>query len=654
MSARLKPPFDFHNKEDFPDKLSEWIGDVFYDILPEYGYEVREEQIFTAFQLADAFCDKRVHLAEAGLGTGKTFAYLLTALAYARFSGKPVLIACAATALQEQLAGPKGDIQTLSDILGLEIDVRMAKDPRQYICDVRVDESRSLSARKPNAISNEIDQWLEKTKHGERSEMPLVPDRVWKHIGWDESMSCDMCSSSGFCKLVKAREHYRSAKDLIIADHGIFFDDLWTRDERLDDDKLPILPSYSGVIFDEGHKVILPAATRAGQYIIKEEMDNIILTLDQIEGPREALVSIANRLEQACSGFFITLNRCVIADEHSDRLALRVDDTLFKAADNFYSALDILLFEIQVEQELYLESLPVSLLHKYEVVIERAMMALDRFGVNKSLDVITWVDQRDGSFWVVPRDLIKMLDIHLFQKQLPVVFTSATLSNEGDFSYLIRTLGLKSPTCSTVGGSFDIEKQVVVFLPQHLTDSHEDVSFSLKLEKLVSLLKINRGRALVLTNSLDEVCKIRRALKGNQLPFEILWEDRGEGGYLVRQFREKVSSVLMGSSFWEGIDVPGEALSLLIVWQLPFPSLDPLIEVRRKEAQDEGLDSVITVDYPEMGLKLKQGCGRLIRTKDDHGVIVIMEPVIGTPWEKVVLGALPPEARITVTEDLLL
>lgn len=639
MSARQKAPFDYLRNEEFPDKLAEWIGQVFYDMLPEHGYEVREEQIFTAYQLADPFCNKKVHLAEAGLGTGKTFAYLLTAMAYARFSGKPVVIACASTALQEQLAGPKGDIQTLSHILGLEIDARMAKDPRQYICDARIDESRSLFSGKSDAMFHEINQWLEKTNRGERSEMPLVPDRVWKHIGWDESMHCDMCSSRGFCKLVKAREHYRPAKDLIIADHGIFFDDLWTRDERIADGISPLLPTYSGVIFDEGHKVILPAAMRAGQQVIKDDIDNIIFSIEQIQGARESLITNVIDLEKACDDFFITLDRCVITDERSERLAVQVDDSLRKAADTFHRALDRMLFEVQIEQELYLESLPESLLLTYETQIERSMMALDRFGRNKSRDVITWVDRLDDSFWVVPRNLSQMLDIHLFQKRLPVLFTSATLSNEGDFSYFSRTLGLKKPSTSTVGSSFDLEKQVVVYLPQDLSGSNA-------IEYLVSLLKQNEGRALVLTNSLDEVRKIRRGFKNYQLPFELLWEDKGERGYLLRKFREDVSSVLIGASFWEGIDVPGETLSLLIVWQLPFPSQDPLIEVQRKEAKEEGLDPMMTVDYPEMGLKLKQGCGRLIRTKDDRGAIVIMEPVIGNPWEKIVMGALPPGAKI--------
>ncbi|OEH86386.1 helicase [Desulfuribacillus stibiiarsenatis] len=646
MTTKLKVPFDYKSKEEFPIALANWIGDVFYDILPEHGYEVREEQVFTAFQLAEAVCHNKVHLAEAGLGTGKTFAYLLTAIAYARFSGKPVIIACATSALQEQLAGPKGDIQTLSNLLGLAVDARMARESRQYICDERVQEARSLIDDTTQA--NDIYQWLDKTITGERSEIPHISDRLWKQIGWDESVDCDMCSSIGYCKLAKAREQYRPARDLIIADRGIFFEDLWTRDERIADGKRPMLPNYSAVIFDEGHKVILPAAMQAGQKINKEDMDSMIFSLDQVQEARDSLVLTVDSLERECSHFFKTLNRCVVEDDRSERLAIRVDDTLLAAAEAFHKVLDQLLLELQIELELYTESLTIRMLHTYEFQIEMAMIALERFSGNESKDVITWVDQIDGSFWVVPRNLSEMLDKHLFQKKLPVVFTSATLSNEGDFSYFARTLGLKEPSSSTVGSSFDMEKQVVVYLSNDMGNSKAEATFAQSIEQLVSMLKSNGGRALVLTNSLTEVRNIRKGFKDYQLPFEVLWEDKGERGHLVRKFRENVSSVLIGSTFWEGIDVPGESLSLLVVWELPFPSLDPLIEVQRKEAIEDGLDPIETVDYPEMGLKLKQGCGRLIRSKDDRGAIVIMDNVIGYPWEKVVMGALPPGSNVKV------
>mgnify|MGYP000711544040 CR=1 FL=1 len=640
INTRVKDPFDYSNREDFQVKLVEWIGDVLYDILPELGYEVRDEQIFTAFQIADAVCSNKVHLAEAGLGTGKTFAYLLSAIPYARFSGKPVVIACTSTALQEQLAGDAGDIKTLFRLLGLEIDARLAKDSHQYICDVRVNEN----IEEFDMMSAEINHWLNKTKLGERSEISTVPDHIWKRISWNESMSCDICMNRGYCKLVKAREYSRLARDLIIVDHETFFNDLWTREERLANGQLPILPNYSAVIFDEGHKILLPAAMQAGQHINKEEIEHIIFNLGEIQGARDSLVSVTAEMEQASYDFFEKLNSFVIIEESSKRLSIRMNETLQKTAKVFRKTLDHLHLEMQIEQELYIESLSANQIQAYERQIERAIMALDRFCRNNSTDIIAWVDREDGIFWVVPRNLNEMLNRHLFQKELPVIFTSATLSNEGDFDYFIRTLGLKEPSKSTVESPFDLEKQVVVYLPQ---SSHSSEEKSTKgIEKLVSLLNNNGGRALVLTNSMEEVRKIRNRLEGYQFPFDILWEDKGERGHLVRRFKEDEFSVLIGANFWEGIDVPGNALTLLVVWQLPFPVLDPLIEAQHKEAREQGLDPVITVDYPEMGLKLKQGCGRLIRTEEDKGAIVVLDSVIGEPWEKVVMGALPFGAEI--------
>jgi ATP-dependent DNA helicase DinG len=177
-----------------------------------------------------------------------------------------------------------------------------------------------------------------------------------------------------------------------------------------------------------------------------------------------------------------------------------------------------------------------------------------------------------------------------------------------------------------------------------------DEKADLNIEKLVYLLKKNDGHSLVLTNTLSQVRKIRKSLEGYSFPFEILWEDLGERGYLVNRFREEENTVLIGANFWEGIDVPGDALTQLIVWKLPFPVLDPLLEASRKEVMEQGLDPVKVIDYPEMGLKLKQGCGRLIRTESDKGKIVILDRILNTPWEKFVRGALPAGVKVMVEE----
>ncbi|WP_366921557.1 ATP-dependent DNA helicase [Metallumcola ferriviriculae] len=626
--------------------MAEWIGNIFYDILPKHGYEIREEQIYTAYQMADAFCKRQVHFAEAGLGVGKTFAYLVSAVAYARLKGKPVIIACASSALQEQLAGPQGDINTLSHLLDLDIDARMAKESSQYLCDLKVRRfTQPFGAQTSSALGKAI-RWAEETKRGERSEIPHISDHIWTQLAWDEAMPCDGCSSRGFCKLAKARDFYRPAKDLIVCDHGVFFDDLWSRAERKMEGKLPLLPDYAAVIFDEGHKVLLPAAKRAGRYIVRGEIDGMTSLIEQLQGARTSLLASAVAVSLASAKFFKVLRKSVIKEERNNRQVIQVNDELFAIAETLKRAFDSLDVELQNEQELHSQTLPANRLLTYELRVEHSLEALNSFCNNRGRDALFWLDRLDDSFWVIPRQLNALLREHLFSKEIPVLFSSATLSIGGDFNYLATSLGVTEPSGSSVEGSFDYEKQTVVYLMERFQSEDQIPWRPRAVQHLVSLLERSQGRALVLTNSFSETKKLRAHLKQYQFPFKILWEDKAERGYLLGRFREDVSSVLVGSEFWEGIDIPGEALSLLIIWQLPFPPKDPLIEAQRSEVKERGLDPVTEVDYPEMGLRLKQGCGRLIRRKEDHGIIAILEPVFGMPWQEVVLKGLPKGAKV--------
>lgn len=637
MYTKRKVPFEYENKQDFKEKLVEWVGDVLYDYLPEHGYEVRDEQIYTAFQIADAICGKKPHLAEAGLGTGKTFAYLLSAIPYARFTGKPVVIASATTALQEQLAGESGDIRKLSEVFGLDIDARMAKDPNQYICDVKANENiHNMIGENFDMIGN----WINTSRVGERSEVPTISDKEWKKLNWDDSMNCSICLTRGYCRMVKARERYRGTKDLLIVDHATFFHDLWTREERIANGEIPILPNYSAVIFDEGHKVFLPAMVEAGQNINKSEMAMMLSDLAELQGARESLYHKTELVRKGAYIFFKNLRASIEVVAGEERFNVKKDTSLVKAAVIFRKTLDNLLLEMQIEQGLYTESLSLTQIQAYEMQIEKAMWALDKFCKDQNNEMFSWVERKDASFWVVPRNIGERLNKYLFSKEIPSIFTSATLSNKGNFDYFCRRLGLNNPTTSTIGSPFDLENQVKVYIPETKN----------KIEALFKLLKDNEGRALVLTSSLMEVKRIRKELQGKDFPFEMIWEDQGERGYLVRKFREEETSVLIGANFWEGIDIPGEALTLVVVWDLSLNVKDPLVEIQRKDAIEQDCDPVTTVDYPEMALRLKQGCGRLIRTEDDYGSIVILDSVMGMPWENYVRGALPAEAKVYLSE----
>jgi Rad3-related DNA helicases len=207
-----------------------------------------------------------------------------------------------------------------------------------------------------------------------------------------------------------------------------------------------------------------PQRCRQGNDINQEEMEHMIDAIEEIQGARDSFLSSAISMEHAFHEFFTNLNWHLIKDDCSKRLSIRISDDLLKTANAFKKTLNHLLMDFQIEQELYMESLSANQIQAYEGQIERATIALEQFCRNKGVDIISWVDGGDGSFWVVPRNLSELLNKKLYQKEIPVVFTSATLSNEGDFDYFIRTIGLKNVTKSTVGSPFDLENQVVVYM----------------------------------------------------------------------------------------------------------------------------------------------------------------------------------------------
>ncbi|HLO03180.1 MAG TPA: ATP-dependent DNA helicase, partial [Symbiobacteriaceae bacterium] len=213
-------PFKARTEQEYSKALNDWLSWVFYDELPRHGFEVREEQIYTSFRIARALQTGKPLFAEAGPGTGKTFAYLLPALCHARLKGKPVVIASATPVLQAQLTRPDGDIQTLSKLLGLDVDVRLAGDPAEYLCEWKA-EKLGNAAREGEEWER-LREWAQRTNTGARKEVPFAADDLWRKVAWDPGLPCDTCERRGHCHVMMARRHYRAAADLIICDHRLF------------------------------------------------------------------------------------------------------------------------------------------------------------------------------------------------------------------------------------------------------------------------------------------------------------------------------------------------------------------------------------------------------------------------------------------------
>lgn len=661
MLRWLDMPFKYSTSEDFERKLTAWLSDVFYDRLPEQGFELRDEQIYTAFRIAKAFCHRQPLFAEAGSGTGKTFAYLLSALCYARMQGKPVILSSASTALQQQLTAPDGDIATLSRLLGLNIDARLAKDPRNHLCPIRVESLRYARPRKKGKA--QLLRWAEQSKLGDRAEIPEVDDELWNLVAWNETLYCDRCRRRGYCQLARMRRHLWEAGDFVVSSHDIFFQDLWSREEREHTEKLqhfkaarqheprPYLPEYSAVVFDEGHLIEQPAISRLGRTLREQTVKDIIRgILAYSKMCRIELLISVELVEAQARHFFSRLRSCVVPHPEADRWHVNWQDGAERAAAELCRSIEQMQDHIAIETQLHMGTSLAEDLNAYIERFDHVASGL-RMLCQTGHEIVTWWDNATDTLWILPDRFADMLRDRLLARRVSVVFTSATLSAQGSFAAMEQITGLADAAHSHVGTSFNLVKQVKAYLPADLPGSDRDEWFEASALRCMELIAANQGKALVLLNSQRELGRLKAFIEERGLPYHMLWEGSADRGHLVERFRKDISSVLFGTSFWEGMDVPGEALTLVIIFRLPYPWDDPVMAAKRRKAERDGLDPLQTVDRPAMLIKLRQGFGRLIRRKTDRGVLAVLDLGANGADAEAVREALPEGVRVYSEAD---
>lgn len=627
----LNLPFRFTTDANFFQELNLWLSEVFYTTLPEAGYEIREEQIYSCFRIVNAFRKKEALMVEAGSGTGKTFAYLLPALCYARLSGHPVIISCSSSALQEQLISPHGDINTLSNLLNMKINTRLAKDPANYICAVQADLAKLNLPIHPQR--SRLIRWLNTTKTGDRKELPDINDDLWAEVAYNEAMDCRHCRRRGYCHQAKARQSLWEVQDFIISSHTLFFHDLWTRRERMQKEtrlfrtsisKVPLLPPYSAVILDEGHLIEEPALSNLGVKLSPSTIARIIGVFSSLPLVSEGLLKTLDELDAISAAWFAEIRRAAkpVTDTHG-----LVDPDLVNS-----HALTAVLETALDEMAMYQQHDVNSYIQDLELFLNGLM------SWQNDESCIAWWDSHEQRFWVLPRDFSRALGRELILQKKPVLFTSATLDVQDNFAYYKRLTGIAAET-SQVNSPFNMPGQMKVWMTDRLETPQE------KAKRCADLLLCNGGRALVLCKSARELEELRAHLTDIELSFQLFWEDSGDRGWLVERFRQDETSVLIGTSFWEGIDIPGPGLTLVIIYSLPFPAHTPIILVKREQAAFHGENPDLAVDLPAMGIKLRQGIGRLIRSRKDFGAVAILESGESDLKQKL-LSLLPPGVQI--------
>lgn len=617
-------PFDYDASQSFVQQASDWIADVFYEVLPEVGFEIRDEQIYMAFQLERAFADKKTIFAEAGVGTGKTLVYLLYAIFYARYTRKPAIIACADESLIEQLVKPEGDIAKLAKHLNLTIDARLGKSQDQYLCVKKLGEVRNPNDESQvfQKIYNELPGFVEKYEalqafypYGDRKEYAYLNDEQWREINWDTFQDCFVCDKRHRCGQTLSREHYRKSADLIICSHDFYMEHVWTYEGRKREGQLPLLPEHCAVVFDEGH-LLENAAQKALTYKLNHEVfEEIIVRLLKGEVRESFAVTVEEAISQS-EALFKLLRRQSKTVVGSDRKEITYNAALVREVNRFRDLIATIEDELVFESELY--TLDMYQLKIVEEHLEMIQLALALF--KQSDQLIAWVveDTAGLSLVIMPRLVKEVLHERVFSQKMPIVFSSATLSLDASFNYVAESLGIDSYLSFSVPSPHDYENQMEFIAPR--LNTHYTTEDKMKLA--VQLLQRTEGRALMLFPSKEEMKQFKQDISQYEAckAMRFWFEGDQEISFLISAFQNDEQSILCAVTLWEGLDIPGPSLSNVIIWSLPFPPNDPVFSARRKASSSPFEE----VDLPYMLLRLRQGMGRLIRSKDDRGIVAIL------------------------------
>ncbi|RFU68447.1 ATP-dependent DNA helicase [Peribacillus saganii] len=613
-------PFTVSKSDSFYEKFSEWIGDVFYDILPEKGFELRDEQVFMAFQLEKAFKDKEVIFAEAGVGTGKTLVYLLYAICYARYTNKPAIISCADETLIEQLVKEEGDIAKIKNALDISVDVRLAKYHDQYLCLKKLDYAVSnedsetidrLYDELPGFV-NEGSSMVSYTPYGDRKEYPYVNDEEWSKVGWDQLQSCFSCEKRHRCGQTLFRDYYRKAADLIICSHDFYMEHIWTKDARKREGQLPLLPEHSCVVFDEGHLLEF-SAQKALTYKVADNTLSTILQGLMANDVRDETLYIIEDLIDMNEEFFALLQKHSIPVTGSNRHTIISSSALKKCGESLHRKVEELEESLVFEAEMYT-------INEYDLKVTEEF--LEQFGYSMSLflndkQAVSWFEQhaQSNTLVIMPRLVQDILGEEVFSKKIPYVFSSATLSEDKSFDYIASSLGISDYLSFSVESPFDYTEVMQMNLPEFKAEDRES-----KMNYALKSIHDSEGRTLVLFRSQEDLQWFKANAADSPYPF--YYEGDMEISELVRRFQEEEHSVLLSYHLWEGLDIPGESLKNVIIFSLPYPPNDPVFEAKRQSSANPLED----VDMPYMLLRLRQGIGRLIRTSQDEGSVHILLP----------------------------
>ncbi|HEX8908468.1 MAG TPA: helicase C-terminal domain-containing protein [Anaeromyxobacteraceae bacterium] len=637
-----------------------------------------------AREVARALAERRYLVAEAGTGTGKTLAYLVPAA----LSGRKVIISTATKTLQEQIW--QKDLPLLAEKAGLEIEAAYLKGRANYYClerGAKFAERPTFESRGEAALWPRIQEWARGTLTGDRSEIDL-PDQygAWRELSASgETCLGKDCQRQEECFVTLARARAAQA-DLVLVNHHLFFADLVLRTSRAG---VEVLPPYDAVIFDEAHALAEVASEYFGLSVSSYRVDELARDAARVVADRPDLMRLVKdrtaELTKAGERFFGGVAAAMGRRPSSDmrgRAKARAPSYSPLAPGQPPSAApalaggrgasepgravraelkvalsDDLLAPLEADQA----RLDGALEDVREIFAEAEASALAAIGrraaeLRVELRAVTalaepsrvhFAEARGRGVFLraVPVDVAEELVERLYRRLDTAVFTSATLAAGGRLDYFRREVGL-APEFDVAEaifpGPFDYARQAALVVPDGLPEPSHPGFTAAAAAAVRELVAVTGGRAFVLSTSTRGMHALREAL--GDLPYQLLLQGERPKAKLLDAFREEPSVLFATQSFWEGVDVPGEALSLVVIDKLPFaPPSDPVVAARGQAVEAGGGDAFAELSVPAAALSLKQGFGRLIRTRRDRGLVAVLDRRLTTKgYGRAFLATLPP------------
>jgi len=671
-----------------PEELVDLISDDGELARLLTAYEPRESQIEMLRLVVRALNESSLCAAEAGTGVGKSFAYLLPALAWAIRNDERVVVSTATINLQQQLV--EKDIPVVKQLLGTDAKVVLVKGRGNYLClnrlDELVEEEGGLFDQENSELAA-IREWAKTTATGSKSDLPFVPqDSLWSQVCSDaESCSGLRCRNRENCFLLRARREAAGAR-VLIANHHLLFSDLAARLHGAGYDTTAVLPPFQRIIFDEAHNIENAATSYFSESFSRLAVYKFLSRLQRVRRGRtygllSQLERVAGRKLPGVTGRLPRIRELadaldtaaqeLLVSGGSFRLFGEPDPTVRRALFDPMRALQSELLEVvaqvaDVIADLDEDDRELSEIHDTRLILRRMEeigSICQKFSCyDENPDRVFWLERTRTAtreafvrFIITPLEIAPMMREAVYEPFESIVFTSATLTVNNQFDFWLSRVGLGPPSGDDIllgafPSPFPYRERVLLGVP---TDAPmpNDPSYGAFLNRFLSdLLLVSGGRALVLFTSYEMLVNAYKAVKPvmDREGISMFRQGEEERGRLLSRFKTDLASVLFATeSFWEGVDAPGEALELVVICRLPFRvPTEPILVARTEAVEARGGNPFFELSLPEAVVKLRQGFGRLMRRHTDRGVVIITDVrVAKKSYGRLFLQSLPPTRR---------